>query len=151
GIAALVSVPVGVLGAVFLAEFGRKSLTATVVRFCAKVLTGLPSVLAGLVAYAAVVLTTGRFSPLAGGLGLAILMIPTGLLTAEEALRMVAARMREAAVGIGCTPTQVTLKVVLPAALPGILTGVMLALARAAGETAPLLFTALFSDYWMSH
>jgi len=150
-LAALISVPIGVLGAIFLAEFGPKSHTAAVVRFCAKVLTGLPSVLAGLVAFAAVVVVMGRFSPFAGGVALAILMIPTVLLTAEDALRMVPRRMREAAVGMGCTPTQVTLKVVLPTALPAILTGVMLALARAAGETAPLLFTALFSNYWMSH
>jgi phosphate transport system permease protein len=120
------------------------------VRFCARVLTGLPSVLAGLVAYAAVVVTTGTFSAPAGGLALAILMLPTILLTAEEAIKMVPRRMREAAVGMGCTPTQVTLKVVLPTAMPGVLTGVMLAVARAAGETAPLLFTALFSDYWLT-
>jgi phosphate transport system permease protein len=150
GIATLVSVPVGILGAVFLAEFGPESRTATAVRFCAKILTGLPSVLAGLVAYAAVVITLGTFSAPAGGLALAILMLPTILLTAEEAIKMVPRRMREAAIGMGCTPTQVTLKVVLPTAMPGVLTGVMLAVARAAGETAPLLFTALFSDYWLT-
>jgi phosphate transport system permease protein len=150
GIATLISVPVGILGAIFLAEFGPESRTATAVRFCAKVLTGLPSVLAGLVAYAAVVVLTGTFSAPAGGLALAILMLPTILLTAEEAIKMVPRRMREAAVGMGCTPTQVTLKVVLPTAMPGVLTGVMLAVARAAGETAPLLFTALFSDYWLT-
>src|SRR5262249_24910219 len=150
GLAALISVPIGVLGAIFLSEFGPKTYTAVAVRFCAKVLTGLPSVLAGLVAFAAVVLTTGRFSPVAGGVALAVLMIPTVLLTAEDALRMVPQRMREAGGGMGGTPTQVPLKVVLPTGLPGILTGVMLALARAAGETAPLLFTALFSDYWMT-
>src|SRR5262245_17559679 len=150
GIASLISVPVGILGAVFLAEFGRDSRTAVAVRFCAQVLTGLPSVLAGLVAYAAVVLTTGTFSAPAVGLALAILMLPTILLTAEEAIKMVPQRMREAAVGMGCTPTQATLLVVLPAATTGVLTGVMLAVARAAGETAPLLFTALFSDYWLT-
>jgi phosphate transport system permease protein len=150
GIASLISVPVGILGAVFLAEFGRESRTAAAVRFSARVLTGLPSVLAGLVAYAAVVLTTGTFSAPAGGLALAILMLPTILLTAEEALKMVPQRMREAAVGMGCTPAQSTLLVVVPTATTGILTGVMLAVARAAGETAPLLFTALFSDYWLT-
>jgi phosphate transport system permease protein len=149
-IAALISVPVGILGAVFLSEFGPESRTAGAVRFCAKVLTGLPSVLAGLVAYAAVVLINRQFSAPAAGVALAILMLPTVLLTAEEAIKMVPRRMREAAVGMGCTPTQVTLKVVLPTAMPGILTGVMLAIARAAGETAPLLFTALFSDYWLT-
>jgi phosphate transport system permease protein len=78
-------------------------------------------------------------------------MVPTVLLTAEEAMKMVPARMKEAAVGMGCTPSQVIWKVVLPTAMPGILTGVMLAVARAAGETAPLLFTALFSNYWLVH
>ena len=80
-----------------------------------------------------------------------MLMLPTVLLTAEEAMKMVPARMKEAAVGMGCTPSQVIWKVVLPTAMPGILTGVMLAVARAAGETAPLLFTALFSNYWLVH
>jgi phosphate transport system permease protein len=147
-IAALFSVPLGVFAAVFLAEFAPDGKTAGAVRFCAKVLTGLPSVLAGLFAYAAVVLTMGTYSALAGGVALALLMLPTVLLTAEQAIKMVPQRMREAAVGMGATPTQVVWKVTLPAATPGILTGVMLAVARAAGETAPLLFTALFSSYW---
>jgi phosphate transport system permease protein len=149
-IATLISVPFGILAAVFLAEFGPESRTAAAVRFCAKLLTGLPSILAGVFAYGAVVLTTGTFSAPAGGVALALLMIPTVLLTAEEAIRMVPARMREAAVGMGATRTQMVLWVTLPAALPGVLTGVMLAVARAAGETAPLLFTALFSDYWLT-
>jgi phosphate transport system permease protein len=148
GMATAISVPVGILAAIYLAEFNPDSHLSTAVRFCAKVLTGLPSVLAGLVAFAAIVLLTGKFSSVAAAVALAILMLPTILLTAEDAIKMVPKRMREAAVGMGCTPTQVTLKVVLPTALPGILTGVMLAVARAAGETAPLLFTALFSDYW---
>jgi phosphate transport system permease protein len=150
GIAAVISVPFGILAAVFLAEFGPASKTAAAVRFVAKVLSGLPSVLAGLFAYAAVVVVTGRYSAPAGGIALAILMLPTILLTAEQAIKMVPQRMREAAVGMGCTPTQVVWRVTLPTALPGILTGVMLAVARAAGETAPLLFTALFSDYWLT-
>ena len=150
GIATLISVPIGILAAVYLAEFGSETKTATAVRFAAKVLTGLPSVLAGLFAYAAVVLLTRTFSAPAAGLALALLMLPTVLLTAEEALRMVPARMREAALGMGATRTQMVWHVVLPAAIPGILTGVMLAVARAAGETAPLLFTALFSDYWLT-
>jgi phosphate transport system permease protein len=148
GIATAISVPVGILAAVFLTEIAPESKTSTAVRFCAKILTGLPSVLAGLVAYAAVVLLTGKFSAVAAGIALAILMLPTIILTAEESIKMVPRRMKEAAVGMGCTPTQVTLKIVLPTAMPSILTGVMLAVARAAGETAPLLFTALFSDYW---
>jgi phosphate transport system permease protein len=149
-IAALISVPFGILAAVYLAEFGTDTRIASAVRFCAKLLTGLPSILAGVFAYGLVVLTTGTFSAPAGGAALALLMIPTVLLTAEDAIRMVPARMREAAIGLGATRTQMVLRVTLPTALPGILTGVMLAVARAAGETAPLLFTALFSDYWLT-
>ena len=150
GFATLIGVPFGILAAIFLAEFSPTSKTASAVRFVAKILSGLPSVLAGLFAYAAVVVVTGRYSSLAGGVALAILMLPTVLLTAEQAIKMVPKRMREAAIGMGCTQTQVVWLVVLPTAMPGILTGVMLAIARAAGETAPLLFTALFSDYWLT-
>lgn len=149
GIAVLISVPFGIMAAVFLAEFGPESRTASAVRFCAKMLTGFPSILAGVFAYAAVVLLTGTYSAPAGGVALSILMLPIVLLTAEEALKMVPHKMKEAAVGMGATKTQVVWKVVLPTALPGILTGVMLAVARAAGETAPLLFTALNSNYWI--
>jgi phosphate transport system permease protein len=150
GIATLIAVPFGILAAVYLAEFGPESRLAGAVRFSAKVLSGLPSVLAGLFAYAAVVLLTGTYSAPAGGVALAILMLPTVLLTAEQAIKMVPQRMREAAVGMGATRTQVVWQVVLPTAMPGILTGVMLAVARAAGETAPLLFTALYSAYWLT-
>jgi phosphate transport system permease protein len=149
-IAALISVPFGILAALYIAEFGQDTRTANAVQFSAKVLTGLPSILAGVFAYAAVVIATGGFSAPAGGVALSILMLPTVLLTAEEAIKRVPPKMREAAIGMGATPTQVVLRIVLPTALPGVLTGVMLAVARAAGETAPLLFTALFSDYWIS-
>ncbi len=148
-IASAISIPFGILAAIYLAEFGLDTSLASAVRFAAKVLTGLPSLLAGVFAYVTVVVITGRFSPLAAGVALALLMLPTIMLTAEEAIRMVPTRMREAAVGMGCTQSQVVWKVLLPTAFPGILTGVMLAIARAAGETAPLLFTALFSDYWL--
>jgi phosphate transport system permease protein len=150
GIASIIAVPVGILGAVYTAEFAPESRVSGVVRFAVKVLSGLPSVLAGLFAYAAVVLWTGQYSALAGGIALSILMVPTVLLTAEQAIKMVPQRMREAAIGMGATPTQVTLHIVLPTARPGILTGVMLAVARAAGETAPLLFTAMFSNFWLT-
>jgi phosphate transport system permease protein len=150
GIASLIAVPVGILGAVYTAELGPDTYVAALVRFSVKVLSGLPSVLAGLFAYASIVLITGTYSSIAGGVALSILMLPTVLLTAEQAIRMVPHRMREAAIGMGATQTQVTLHVVLPTAMPGILTGVMLAVARAAGETAPLLFTAMFSDYWLT-
>jgi phosphate transport system permease protein len=149
-IASIISVPIGILAAVYVAEFGPETRTADAVRFAAKVLTGLPSILAGVFAFAVVVAVTGHFSALAGGIALALLMIPTVLLTSEEAIKRVPPRMREAAIGMGATPTQTVVKVVLPTAFSGILTGIMLSIARAAGETAPLLFTALFSDYWMS-
>lgn len=149
GIAGLISVPFGILAAVFLAELGPDSRTASVVRFCAKVLSGFPSILAGVFAYGAVVLLMGGFSAWAGGIALSILMLPIVMLTAEEAIRMVPSKMREASIGMGATQTQTVLRILLPTAMPGILTGVMLAVARAAGETAPLLFTALFSNYWI--
>ncbi len=149
-IATLISVPVGLFAAIYITEFSPDSQTAKAVRFAAKVLTGLPSILAGVFAFATVVVVTGGFSAPAGGIALALLMVPTILLTAEEAIKRVPPRMREAAVGMGATQTQVVARVVVPTALPGIVTGVMLAVARAAGETAPLLFTALFSDFWMS-
>jgi phosphate transport system permease protein len=150
GIATALSVPIGVLSAVYLIEFGDETRTAAAVRFAAKVLTGLPSILAGVFAYTLVVLTTGSFSAFAAGVALALLMLPIILLTAEEAIRSVPQKMREAAYGMGATKTQVVLQIVLPTARPGLLTGIMLAVARASGETAPLLFTALFSDYWWS-
>ena len=147
-LAMLLSLPLGFLAGVYLAEYGGNSKLATSVRFAGKVLTGLPSILAGVFGYAVVVVTTGRFSALAGGVAMGVLMVPTVMLTAEQALRSVPQKMKLAAHGMGATHAEVVLKVVVPTAMPGILTGVMLALARAMGETAPLLFTALFSDYW---
>jgi phosphate transport system permease protein len=149
GLAAIISVPVGIVAAVFLAELGPYSSLASTVRFSAKTMTGLPSILAGVFAYASVVLVTGTYSAPAGAVALAVLMVPTVVLTAEEAMKMVPRTTRDAAYGMGCTRSQVIWKIVLPTALPGILTGVMLSIARAAGETAPLLFTALFSSYWL--
>ena len=149
GIAAAISVPFGILAAAFLAEFGKDGKVAATVRSCARILTGFPSILAGVFAYASVVLLTGTYSAPAGGIALSLLMLPTVMLTAEEAIRMVPQRMKEAAIGMGCNPTQVMLKITIPTAMPGVLTGVMLAVARAAGETAPLLFTALFSNFWI--
>jgi phosphate transport system permease protein len=148
GIAALLSIPFGILAAVFLAELGPESRLAQATRFATKTLTGMPSILAGVFAYAVVVLLTGTYSAPAGGGALAVLMLPTVVLTAESAIGTVPKITRDAAYGMGCTRTQVIWKVMLPTAMPGILTGVMLAVARAAGETAPLLFTALFSSYW---
>jgi len=142
------SVPVGLLTAIFLSQ-AEESRAADVVRFCAKVLTGFPSILAGVFAYGAIVLATGSYSAVAGAVALSILMLPTIVLTSEDAIRMVPGRMKDAAIGMGATSTQVVWMVLLPTALPAILTGIMLAVARAAGETAPLLFTALFSNYWL--
>jgi phosphate transport system permease protein len=147
-VAMLLALPLGFLAGVYLAEYGGNSTMSTSVRFAAKVLTGMPSILAGVFAYAAVVVTTGSFSAIAGGVAMAVLMVPTVMLTSEQALRGVPQKMKMAAYGMGATHAEVVLKVVVPTAMPGILTGVMLALARAMGETAPLLFTALFSDYW---
>ena len=149
GIGALISIPGGVLAAVYLAELGPESRLAQIARFATKTLTGMPSILTGVFAYAVVVLTTGTYSAPAGGVALAVLMLPTVVLTAESAIRVVPKITRDAAYGMGCTRSQVIWKVLLPTAMPGILTGVMLAVARAAGETAPLLFTALFSSFWL--
>lgn len=148
-LAALMAIPFGVLTAVFLSQAEASNRLAQVVRFAAKVLTGFPSILAGVFAYGAIVLSTGGFSAFAGAIALAILMLPTIMLTSEDAIRMVPAKMREASIGMGATRTQTVWMVLLPTAVPGIATGVMLAIARAAGETAPLLFTALFSNYWL--
>jgi phosphate transport system permease protein len=148
-IAAAISIPIGVLAAVYLSELGPNSQLGRAAKFLAQVLTGFPSILVGVFVYAVVVLSTGTYSASAGGIALAILMLPTVVLTAEEALKMVPRKMKEAALGMGCTPTQMIWKVVLPTALPGILTGVMLGVARVSGESAPLLFTALFSNYWL--
>lgn len=149
-IAAVLSVPLGVLGGVLLGAIAPHSRLSDATRFIAKVLTGFPSILAGVFVYAWLVVAMGTYSAIAGGVALAVLMLPTIMLTAEQAVRMVPQRMKDAAHGMGCTETQVALKVTLPTAMPGILTGVMLAVAGAAGNSAPLLFTALFSNYWMS-
>ena len=149
GIAAAISIPLGIMAAILLAEIAPDSKLAGTIRFAAKMMTGFPSILAGVFVYGTIVLMTG-FSAWAGGIALALLMFPTVLLTAEEAIRMVPQPMKEAAVGMGATRSQTVWKIVLPTAWPSILTGVMLAVARAAGETAPLLFTASFTSYWLT-
>jgi phosphate transport system permease protein len=149
GIAALISIPIALFAAVYLAELRPHSKISDAARFLSKVLTGFPSILAGVFVYAAVVLLMGTYSALAGGVALAVLMLPTVTLTAEGAMRMVPQRMKDAAIGMGCTNAQVVWKVTLPAALPSVITGIILSVARVAGESAPLLFTALFSNYWL--
>jgi phosphate transport system permease protein len=148
-IALVLSVPVGILAAIYVNEYARVSRLANSVRFVAKLLTGIPSIICGVFAYAVVVLNTGQFSALAGGIALSILLLPTILLTSEQALLGVSNAYREASFGLGATPFQTIWRIVLPDAMPAIMTGVMLAVARAAGETAPVLFTALFSQNWI--
>lgn len=147
GIATLIAVPFGVLAAVYLSEFS-KGQTARWIRFATNVLSGVPSIIAGVFAYGLIVVTMGTFSAVAGGVALAVLMLPTIIRTTDEALQIVPQDIRWASVGVGASNYQTILSVVLPAAVPAILTGVTLAIARAAGETAPLIFTALNSPFW---
>jgi phosphate transport system permease protein len=146
-IGALISVPFGVLAAIYTVEFGQGNWISQFVRFCTNVLSGVPSIIAGLFAYGIVVLLTGGFSAVAGGAALSVLMLPTIIRTTEEGLKSVPKATRLAAVGVGATNFQTVFQIVLPAALPFVATGVTLAIARAAGETAPLLFTCLFNQY----
>jgi phosphate transport system permease protein len=147
GIAAALAVPVGVAAGVYLAEYGRGRF-ASVVRYVADVLGGVPSIVVGVAAYGLVVVPMGRFSALAGGVALAILMLPTIVRSTEEIVRLVPRSYREGALALGAPEWRVTQQVMLPAASAGIATACMLALARAAGETAPLLFTALGNRFW---
>lgn len=140
-IAAIVGVSVGVSGGVFLAEFPRHPLMPTI-RMVSDVLSGIPAIVVGLVVYSLVVLTTRQFSGFAGGLALGLLMIPIVVRTTEEVLKLVPLSVREAGMALGLPQWRVIVSIVLPAATAGIVTGVMLALARVAGEAAPLLFTA---------
>jgi phosphate transport system permease protein len=149
GVGILLSAPMGILSAIYICEYNRRSALAGAVRFIAKLLTGVPSIICGVFAFAVVVLTTGRFSAIAGGVALAVLTLPTILLTTEQAILGVPNALREASYGLGATRFQTIARVILPEALPAIMTGLMLAVARAAGETAPVLFTARFSQYWI--
>ena len=150
GLATVISVPIGIFAAIYLAILDPDSRLAHSVRFLSKALTGFPSILAGVFVYAVLVVTMKTYSALAGGVALAVLMLPTVVLAAEQAMMMVPKKMKDAAFGMGCTRAQVIWKVVLPTGAPGILTGVMLAIAGAAGNSAPLLFTALFSGYYLT-
>jgi phosphate transport system permease protein len=148
-LATAISVPIGVLTAVYLSEFSGDNQIARGVRFATNILSGVPSIIAGVFAYGLFV-ATGilGFSALAGGIALAVLMLPTIIRTTDEALQIVPQDIRWAALGVGAYKYQTVLFVVLPAALSSIITGVTLAIARAAGETAPLIFTALYSNFW---
>ena len=147
GIGALISVPIGIMAAIYLSEFNEGRVSDWI-RFATNVLSGVPSIIVGVFAYSAVVLTTKTYSAWAGGFALSILMLPIIVRTTDESLKLVPQDVRQASVGIGANRYQTVLQVVLPAALPAIITGITLAVARAAGETAPLLFTALFTQFW---
>lgn len=147
GIGALISVPIGIMAAIYLSEFNEGQISDWI-RFATNVLSGVPSIIVGVFAYSAVVLTTKSYSAWAGGFALSILMLPIIVRTTDESLKLVPQDVRQASVGIGANRYQTVLQVVLPAALPAIITGITLAVARAAGETAPLLFTALFTQFW---
>src|ERR1700723_443859 len=146
GIASLLGVPLGIGAGIYLAEYGRNRL-GDAVRFTADVLNGVPSIVIGIVAYAIVVLHW-HFSALAGGVALAMMMVPTISRTTEEMLLLVPQALREAAYGLGVPRWRTTLSITLRTATSGVITGVMLAFARVAGETAPLLFTAFGNQYW---
>ena len=148
-LACCVGLPIGILGGLYLAE-ARDPRLPWVVRFLADVLNGVPSIVIGIFAYTLVVLPMRRFSALAGGLALGVIMIPIVLRTTEEIVRLVPASLREAGLALGLPNWKVTVRIVLVTARAGIVTGVMVAIARIAGETAPLLFTAFGNRFWHS-
>ncbi len=147
GLAVSIGLPIGILGGVYLAE-SRDRRLPWIVRFVADVLNGVPSIVFGIFAYTVVVIPMRRFSALAGGLALGLIMIPIVLRTTEEMVRLVPNAFREAGLGLGLPRWKVSLRIVIPSARAGIITGVMVAVARIAGETAPLLFTALGNRFW---
>jgi phosphate transport system permease protein len=147
GIASLIGVPFGVGAGIYLAEYGRNRFGSSI-RFTADVLNGVPSIVMGIVGYAIVVVHQGHFSALAGGVALAIMMVPTITRTTEEMLLLVPRALREAAYGLGVPRWRTTLSITLRTATSGVITGIMLAFARVAGETAPLLFTAFGNTFW---
>lgn len=153
GLAAMMSIPFGILTSIYLVEIGRGNAIAQIVRFVMSILSAVPSIVVGVFAYAVIVLSTilgyRGFSALAGAFALAVIMLPIIVLSTEEALKLVPTQQRLASAALGANSIQTTFKVVLKAALPSITTGVLLAIARVSGETAPLLFTALFSQNWV--
>lgn len=147
GLASCLGLPLGILGGIYLAE-SRDRRLPWVIRFLADVLNGVPSIVIGIFAYTIVVLPMRHFSALAGGFALAVIMLPIVLRTTEELVRLVPASLREAALALGIPEWKVMLRVVLPTARAGIITGIMVSVARIAGETAPLLFTAFGNRFW---
>ena len=154
GIASLISIPIGVGGGIYLAEYSKGGSFSKFVRFGTNVLAGIPSIIAGVFIYAVIVSTKilfgSMFSGIAGGMALSILMIPTVIKTTDEGLKLVSDDLRRGALGVGASMFITVIGVTLPAAFRSIATGVVLGLARAAGETAPLIFTALFSRYYLT-
>lgn len=147
GGASLIGLPIGILGAIYLSEFGGSKMSTTI-RFAADVLSGTPSIITGMVAYTLLVVPMKGFSGLAGSVALAMIVIPIVLRTTEEQLKMVPGSLREASLALGVPFWRTSLKVTLRSAMSGVLTGILLAVARIAGETAPLLFTALGNQFW---
>lgn len=150
-LASLMGIPIGIAAGVYLAEFGQGSMIANAIRFTADVLNGVPSIVMGISIYSLIVIQQKHFSALAGGVALAIMMVPTITRTTEEMLATVPHAIREAALGLGVPKWRTVLSVSLRTASPGIITGCMLAFARVAGETAPLLFTAFGNQFWSFH
>ena len=147
GIASAIAIPVGMIGGVYLSEYSAKPF-ASLVRFTADVLNGIPSIVIGIFAYSLAVLPVKRFSALAGGLALGFMMIPIITRTTEELLNLVPSSLREGALALGATRARAAFSVMVPAALPGIMTGILVSLARISGETAPLLFTAFNNRFF---
>ncbi|KAF0221505.1 MAG: phosphate transport system permease [Geobacteraceae bacterium] len=145
--ASALGIPIGIFGAIYLAEYGGKRIS-NVIRFGADVLSGIPSIITGMVAYTLLVVPLKGFSALAGAFALALIMIPIVLRTTEEQLKMVPDSLREASLALGVPLWRTSLKVTLRSAMKGVMTGILLAIARIAGETAPLLFTALGNQFW---
>ena len=149
--ATLSAVPPAMAAGIYLAEFGKNSRLGTAIRFCGNVLMGIPSIIIGLFVYIIIVVPTGNFSGWAGAVALSIIMFPVVMRTTEDILLMVPDTLRESALALGMTRMRATLCIIARSAKNGLFTGVLLALARVCGETAPLLFTALFADSWPSH
>ena len=149
GLATLMGVPIGVMAGIYLAEYGNNKF-GTVVRFLADTMTGIPSIVVGIFAFGLIVVNTGGFSAFAGSVSLALLMIPVITRTTEEIIRLVPDSIREASLGLGVSRWKTIMRVVVPTALSGIVTGVLLAVARVAGETAPLILTILGTNFPIS-
>jgi phosphate transport system permease protein len=146
-IASLIGVPIGFLGGVYLAEFGGSTFSF-VVRYTTDLLNGVPSIVIGIFAYTVIIVRQHHFSTLAGGIALGVMMIPIAVRSTEEFLKAVPGSLREGAVALGASRSKAIITVVIPAAIHGIITGIMLDLARVAGETAPLIFTAFGNQFW---